>query len=140
MRISDWSSDVCSSDLDQFDAVAGLPVVLRPHRFVIAGPRIVTTGVGVDEALHRIGAGAEVADRGVPDAHEAPVAGVADIDNADVALDLAATAVDLRPVGMDDPDFALADDLFDHRAIAQWPTARFGIAHPRPFPGFLAGV
>src|SRR3546814_2542575 len=101
MRISDWSSDVCSSDLDQFDAVAGLPVVLRPHRFVIAGPRIVTTGVGVDEALHRIGAGAEVADRGVPDAHEAPVAGVADIDNADVAFDLAATAVDRRPVGID---------------------------------------
>src|SRR3546814_14181125 len=136
MRISDWSSDVCSSDLDQFDAVAGLPVVLRPHRFVIAGPRIVPTGVGVDEALHRIGAGAEVADRGVPDAHEPPVAGVADIDNADVAVDLAATAVARRPVGMADQDFSIADELFGHRYIPLWTTPHSAEALPRASRGF----
>src|SRR3546814_11514475 len=35
MRISDWSSDVCSSDLQVLDLVAGigptLPVILTPH-------------------------------------------------------------------------------------------------------------
>src|SRR3546814_15436515 len=113
MRISDWSSDVCSSDLDQFEAVAGLPVVIRPHRFVIAGPRIVTTGVGVDEALHRIGAGAEVADRGGPDATEAPVAALAGIDNADFAIDLAVTTVVRRTVVEADPSVAVAEEVFD---------------------------
>src|SRR3546814_9718159 len=47
-----------------------------------------------------MGAQAEVADRGIPDADHAPVAGVADVDDADVALDLAAAAVDRRPIGM----------------------------------------
>src|SRR3546814_3289306 len=31
MRISDWSSDVCSSDLEELPALVGLEVVLHPE-------------------------------------------------------------------------------------------------------------
>src|SRR3546814_5775440 len=50
MRISDWSSDVCSSDLDASTGVASqtdpLPVVLRitgPARSVMRGGKVLTT-------------------------------------------------------------------------------------------------
>src|SRR3546814_4960578 len=47
---------------DDFEAVAGFPFVLRPDGRLEAGCFFGGT-VGVDEALHRIGAQAEVADR-----------------------------------------------------------------------------
>src|SRR3546814_15489815 len=102
--------------------------VLRPDGRLEAGCFFGGT-VGVDEALHRIGAQAEVADRGIPDADHAPVAGVADVDDADVALDLAAAAVDRRPIGIVDQNFAVADSLLDHPAMAHRHAA---LAHERP--------
>src|SRR3546814_16681874 len=98
---------------DDFEAVAGFPFILRPDGRLEAGC-FFGGAVGVDEALHRIGAQAEVADRGIPDADPAPVAGVADIDAADVAPDLAAAAVDRRPIGTVQPVFAFADAHLDH--------------------------
>src|SRR3546814_10488781 len=59
------------------------------------------------------------------------VALVADIDDADVALDLAAAAVDRRPIGMVDQDFAVADDLLDHRDMTHRHAARAGEGHDR---------
>src|SRR3546814_3778867 len=82
-----------------------------------------------------MGAQAEVADRGIPDADHAPVAGVADIDDADVALDLAAAAVDRRPIGMVDQDFAVADDLLDHRDMGHRHAARAREGHDRALAG-----
>src|SRR3546814_9614465 len=79
-----------------------------------------------------MGTGAEVADRSVPDAHQAPVAGIADIDDADVAFDLPAAAVDRRPVGVADENLAVAHDLFDHRDMAERHAARAGERHYRP--------
>src|SRR3546814_658742 len=35
LRISDWSSDVCSSDLDRLSGGGG-PIVLRPSRRIVA--------------------------------------------------------------------------------------------------------
>src|SRR3546814_11489073 len=45
MRISDWSSDVCSSDLTLADWVAGSSQLLRPlvqalHRYVMGGNKV----------------------------------------------------------------------------------------------------
>src|SRR3546814_20673798 len=79
-----------------------------------------------------MGTGAEVADRSVPDAHQAPVAGIADIDDADVAFDLPAAAVDRRPVGVADENLAVAHDLFHNRDMAYPHAARPGQRQYRP--------
>src|SRR3546814_10529003 len=76
----------------------------------------------------------------LPDADHAPVALVADVDDADVALDLASAAVDRRPIGMVDQDFAVADDLLDHRDMAEWHAASAGERHDGALAGFLAAV
>src|SRR3546814_12253561 len=46
MRISDWSSDVCSSDLDDVDPV-GAELFLKQYQFVFEGQQNVA-----DAALH----------------------------------------------------------------------------------------
>src|SRR3546814_2314519 len=76
----------------------------------------------------------------LPDADHAPVAGVADVDDADVALDLAAAAVDRRPIGMVDQNFAVADDLLDHRDMAHRHAARAREGHDRALAGPFAAL
>src|SRR3546814_18718607 len=44
MRISDWSSDVCSSDLDALAAQAGAPLRKRLAGFTVDDPGIVLLG------------------------------------------------------------------------------------------------
>src|SRR3546814_16721887 len=53
MRISDWSSDVCSSDLDGFAIAAALPRD-RLRRAFWAGIRILMFGHAVSRAFSRI--------------------------------------------------------------------------------------
>src|SRR3546814_10804147 len=63
--------------------------------------------VRVDEALGRVRAKAQVADRAIPDAHVGPVIVRGHVDGADVALYAAA----IGPVGMGQQHLALADHL-----------------------------
>src|SRR3546814_5531467 len=62
MRISDWSSDVCSSDLHQFDEIAGLvPAVELSRQYALprVGHRAGRTGQREDIGAardHRAGA------------------------------------------------------------------------------------
>ncbi len=75
-------------------------------------------GPAVDEAIDRIIGLPEVAERGVPDAHPAPVAGRRGIDHRDIFLDLTATTADHRPVGVRHLDLARGDDLADGGDVA----------------------
>src|SRR6185436_13112148 len=81
----------------------------------------VLVGVGplIDEAVGRIGGGAQVLGRVVPDLDLAPIAAVGDVDDGDVLFDLAAMALDQRPVGVGHLDDALGDDLGNHGHVAQ---------------------
>src|SRR3546814_3641492 len=67
MRISDWSSDVCSSDLDQLACVVELPCMVDAREAsCIAGlftdDLRAAMGAGIEEAAHHPG--------GVPGEHE----------------------------------------------------------------------
>src|SRR3546814_4131562 len=73
-----------------------------------------TTLVRSDEALGRVRAKAQVADRAIPDAHVGPVIVRGHVDGADVALYAAA----IGPVGMGQQHLALADHLADHGDMA----------------------
>src|SRR3546814_733302 len=116
MRISDWSSDVCSSDLLHFlafgDDVGGLfdPLVLHLG--------------DVDEAVlaaHEVHERAEI-----DDVDDLAVVNLADFGLFDDALDPDARRLDLADVGRGDLDHALVidvdlgagggDDLADHLA------------------------
>src|SRR3546814_8814536 len=52
MRISDWSSDVCSSDLETYDVTtirAATPMYLLARRIKAMGVKMVLSGEGSDE-------------------------------------------------------------------------------------------
>src|SRR3546814_18694551 len=103
--ITGTSGSVVERGRDEFEAVARFPIVPGPDGFGGCRPGVVR--IGIDEALDRVGAGAEDADRRIPDANEAPVAALADVDDADVALALAAEAADRRTMGGADKAFAV---------------------------------
>ena len=101
------------------------------RRFQLAAARRM---LGIDEAVRRIGRGAETAERTVPHLHFAPVAGGRHVDRADIALDPTAA----RPVGMGQQDFAVADNLRHHRDMTEAHLGGGGKGQNRPFLGRMA--
>src|SRR3546814_18547457 len=85
MRISDWSSDVCSSDLRRVEAYGGGAIIVAAERDVLDADEVA-------DMLHRLrnARGRGVADRGVP---------IADADQPARCRDVLALFV--RPVAVD---------------------------------------
>src|SRR3546814_9678573 len=88
MRISDWSSDVCSSDLDEHCRQAALPIQNRRassdrRRHLAPRPRDELTAAIGAAPRHRLRAGRaegalETADQGFPIHREPPLAPLAE--------------------------------------------------------------
>src|SRR3546814_16796390 len=110
MRISDWSSDVCSSDLPRIDLVGDDPDAVRP-REVEDGPLLV--------AVHR--PAGRIARRVEEDDPRAVVAGgeqTVDVQAPDTVLQVERHEPSLRTAGFGGADAVRTDWRHANRVIA----------------------
>src|SRR3546814_10390526 len=119
MRISDWSSDVCSSDLEMFDdCLHLLRAVLRNDQYVVAVGHDDRVGYANDGDAPPF-AGAKIIARRVDrdDVADADIAGF--VLGAEIVQ--RRPAADVRPAGIDGHDDRSEEHTYELQALTRNP-------------------